>query len=163
MKFMVIGPASVVYNAYTFKFWRDDVMRSYEFAIRMELDGEKYYMEQAEKHKNSGLYTIFLTLAKDERKHAQILEDRMKQLTPDLSETTSYDEYKNVFQDAPDFQNAIKETLGQLDIYYLAMDKEKQSIELYKEMLEDAKDEQDKEVFSFLIREEETHFNILEE
>ena len=30
-------------------------------------------------------------------------------------------------------------------------------------MLEDAKDEQDKEVFSFLIREEETHFNILEE
>ena len=36
MKFMVIGPASVVYNAYTFKFWRDDVMRSYEFAIRME-------------------------------------------------------------------------------------------------------------------------------
>ena len=56
-------------------------MRSY-VAIRMELDGEKYYMEQAEKHKNSGLYTIFLTLAKDERKHAQILEDRMKQLTP---------------------------------------------------------------------------------
>ena len=84
MKFMVIGPASVVYNAYTFKFWRDDVMRSYEFAIRMELDGEKYYMEQAEKHKNSGLYTIFLTLAKDERKHAQILEDRMKH-DPDLS------------------------------------------------------------------------------
>ena len=88
-------------------------MRSYEFAIRMELDGEKYYMEQAEKHKNSGLYTIFLTLAKDERKHAQILEDRMKQLTPDLSETTSYDEYKMCFK-MPGFSKCQKETLGQL-------------------------------------------------
>ena len=111
-------------------------MRSYEFAIRWN-SMVKYYMEQAEKHKNSGLYTIFLTLAKDERKHAQILEDRMKQLTPDLSETTSYDEYKNVFQDAPDFQDAIKETLGQLDIYSVARDQEQHSIELYKEMLED--------------------------
>ena len=87
----------------------------------------------------------------------------MKQQTPDLTETTSYDEYKNVFQEASDFQNAIKETLGQLDIYYLAMDKEKKSIELYKEMLEEAKDEQDKEVFRFLINEEEIHFNLLEE
>jgi rubrerythrin len=163
MKFMVIGTASVVYNAYTYIYWRDDVMRSFEFAIKMELDGENYYREQAEKHKANGLYTIFLNLARDERKHAQILEDRMKQQTPDLTETTSYDEYKNVFQEASDFQNAIKETLGQLDIYYLAMDKEKKSIELYKEMLEEAKDEQDKEVFRFLINEEEIHFNLLEE
>ena len=95
MKFMVIGTASVVYNAYTYIYWRDDVMRSFEFAIKMELDGENYYREQAEKHKANGLYTIFLNLARDERKHAQILEDRMTtDARPDG--TTSYDEYKCV-------------------------------------------------------------------
>ncbi|HZJ58601.1 MAG TPA: ferritin family protein [Clostridia bacterium] len=138
-------------------------MRSYEFAIQMELDGERYYMEQAEKHRDSGLHTIFLTLARDERKHAQILKDRMKQLDTVLSETTSYADYKNVFQDTPDFHNVIKDIPDQLDVYSVAMDKEKESINLYKGMLEEARDDGDREVFRFLIHEEQIHYNLLEE
>ncbi len=33
----------------------------------MELDGEKYYLEQAEKNKDTNLATVFKLLAKDER------------------------------------------------------------------------------------------------
>ncbi|MFY9176334.1 MAG: ferritin family protein [Caldicoprobacterales bacterium] len=138
-------------------------MRSFEFAIKMELDGEKYYTEQAKKHMNTDLHTIFLTLAEDERKHANILKDRVNKLTPDLLSTTSYSEYKNVFQQAGDFDSAIKETPDQLDIYYFALDKEKESIELYREMLAETTDNIDKEIFEFLIREEETHYAILED
>lgn len=138
-------------------------MRSLEFAIKMELDGEKYYLEQAEKYKDTNLHTVFLELAKDERKHAKILRDRANLLTPDLLGTTSYDKYRNVFQDAGDFDSAIKETLDQLDVYYLAMDKEKESIDLYREMLSEATDQNDKEIFEFLIKEEEIHYAILEE
>jgi rubrerythrin len=138
-------------------------MRSIEFAIKMELDGEQYYTEQAEKHKNTNLHTVFLTLAKDERKHANILKDRLSHLTPELSDTTSYSEYKNIFKQAEDFNSSIKETLDQVDIYSFAMDKEKEAIELYKELLANATDEQDREIFEFLIREEETHYAILED
>ena len=138
-------------------------MGSFEFAIKMELDGEKYYTEQAERHKDTDLHTIFLVLAEDERKHANILRDRVNKLTPNLVSTTSYSEYKNVFQQADDFDSAIKENLDQLDVYYLALDKEKESIDLYKEMLAEATDENDKEMFEFLIKEEETHYAILEE
>lgn len=138
-------------------------MRSFEFAIQMELDGEKYYMDQAEKYKYTDLHTIFMILAKDERKHADILRDRVAQLTPDLLGTRSYEEYKNVFQDVNDFNSTIKENLDQLDVYHLALKKEKDSIDLYKEMLSGATDEKDKEILQFLIKEEETHYTILDE
>ena len=138
-------------------------MHSLEFAIRMELDGEKYYTEQAEKTKGTRLHTIFLLLAKDEGKHAKILQDRANQLTPELLDATSYSEYKNIFQQADDFAIAIKESPTQLDVYNFAMDKEREVIELYKEMLEKATDEKDKEIFRFLIKEEENHYLILED
>ena len=138
-------------------------MESYEFAIKMELDGERYYKEQAKKHKDSGLAVVFLTLAGDERKHAQVLRDRMGDLIPELSDTLSYDEYKNVFKEASDFHSIIKEDIDQLDVYSLAMDKEKSSIDLYKKMLKEAQTDEDLKMFEFLIKEEETHYRILEE
>ena len=42
-------------------------MNILEFAINMELDGEKYYNDQAEITKDSYLKNIFLILAKDEK------------------------------------------------------------------------------------------------
>ena len=49
-------------------------MNSIEFAINMELDGVKYYTEQAEINKDNSLNTVFLLLAKDEGNHARILK-----------------------------------------------------------------------------------------
>ena len=69
-------------------------------------------MEQAEKHKNTNLHTVFLTLAKDEE-NMLISKDRLNKLTPELLDTTSYSEYKNIFEQAEDFYSSIKEILIQ--------------------------------------------------
>ena len=47
----------------------DDLMNSLEFAISMELEGGKYYREQAEKNQGNSLRTVFLMLAEDEDNH----------------------------------------------------------------------------------------------
>jgi len=44
-----------------------------KFAIQMELDGERYYLEQAELNKDNNLRPVFVMLAGEERKHAEIL------------------------------------------------------------------------------------------
>ena len=49
-------------------------MNTFEFAINMELDGEKYYTGQAEMNEGNSLKTVFLMLAKDERNHSEILK-----------------------------------------------------------------------------------------
>ena len=43
----------------------------------------------------------------------------------------------------------------------MALEKEKESIELYEKMLEDAVDEKEKMLFKFLIKEEKEHYKLL--
>ncbi|EFG88469.1 hypothetical protein CLCAR_2047 [Clostridium carboxidivorans P7] len=107
-------------------------MNSFEFAINMELDGEKYYMEQAEINKGNELNAIFIRLAKDEKNHAKIFQNKLNKLSYELKDNNTLSEFKDVFKGIGDFKNEIKKIPNQLDLYRNALEKEKQSIELYK-------------------------------
>lgn len=136
-------------------------MKPLEFVIKMELDGEQYYLKQAKINEGNSLKTIFLNLARDERKHANILENKAKELDYELKDSKTLEEYKNVFEDLDDFQVEIKEIPSQLDAYRMALEKEKESIELYEKMLEDAVNEKEEMLFKFLIKEEKEHYRLL--
>lgn len=137
-------------------------MNSYEFAIKMELDGKKYYTEQAELNKANSLKTVFLMLAKDEEEHARILRSEFDELSYELQDNNTLAEAQNVFEGIADFKNEIREVPDQLDLYRDAMEKENQSIKLYKKMILDATDAKTKKLFEYLIRQEEEHYLILE-
>lgn len=134
-----------------------------EFAIKMELDGEKYYLEQAEKNKGTSLASIFQLLAKDERKHAEIIRNKSKELPYELKEDEALKEYKNVFEGVEDFSSKLKTAPGQIDAYRLALEKEKESIDLYEKMGHEARDEDGKKLFSFLVEQEKAHYKIFDE
>jgi rubrerythrin len=141
----------------------DEVMNSLEFAIKMELDGEKYYKEQAEINKENSLNTVFLLLAKDEAIHAEILKSKFNGTSYALTENDTLAESKNIFQGIGDFKNKIKCEPNQLDLYREALDKEKHSIDLYEKLLSEAVDENEKALYEYLIKQEKEHFVILEE
>lgn len=134
-----------------------------EFAIKMELDGEKYYLEQAEKNEGTSLATIFKLLANDERKHAEIIRNKSKELPYELTEDKALKEYKNVFEDVEDFKSELKTDPSQIDAYRLALKKEKDSIELYEKMGREASDREGKELFDFLVKQEKAHYQIFDE
>jgi len=138
-------------------------MNSFEFAINMELDGEKYYIEQAKINKENSLNTVFIMLAKDEENHAKIFQNKLKELSYELKDNNTLSEFKDVFKGIGDFKNQIKKIPNQLDLYRGALEKEKQSIELYKKLLSEATDDKEKKLFEYLIKQEEDHFAILEE
>jgi rubrerythrin len=134
-----------------------------EFAIKMELDGEKYYLEQAEKNKDTNLATVFKLLAKDERKHAEIVRKYAEKSPYELTEDEALKGYKNVFEDVEDFGSEIKTDPSQIDAYRLALKKEQESIELYEKMEKEASDEEAKELFAFLVKQEKAHYKIFDE
>lgn len=138
-------------------------MNSLEFAINMELDGEKYYLEQAEINKDNSLKTVFLLLAKDEENHARILRNKSSELSNVLKDSNTLSESKNVFKGIENFKSEIKEIPNQLDLYRAALEKEKQSIDLYHKFLSEATDDKAKELFKYLIKQEEDHYAILDE
>lgn len=138
-------------------------MESLKFAIEMELDGEKFYLEQAEINKDNNLSTIFKMLAEEERKHADLIKSKMEDKDYELVEDQSLKEYKNVFEEIKDFHSEEIVDPTQTDAYRYALKKEKESIELYEKLKEEATDEKTKELFSFLIDMEKNHYRIFEE
>lgn len=138
-------------------------MNVLEFAINMELEGEKYYKKQAEKNNDNSLKNIFLMLAKDENDHAKILQNKSNNLPYELNNNETLSEAKNLFKGIKDFKNEIKQTPDQLDLYRAALEKETESIQLYEKMLSEANDDKSRDLFKFLINQEKDHYTTLDE
>ena len=133
-----------------------------EFAIQMELDGEKYYNEQAEKNKGNRLEKVFRLLAEDEHRHADIVRKYADAKGYELDEKNALNEFKNVFSDEKDFGVEIEAMPHQIDAYRLALSKEQESIDLYKKMKDEAETDDGKKLFGYLVKQEEEHYNIFD-
>ena len=138
-------------------------MNALEYAIKMEKDGEKYYAGQAEKNKNNSLHPVCSILAADENRHARILGKKINDLPYDLVNMDTYSTTKNIFSGIGDFKSEIKSMPSQLDFYTMALEKEKQSIDLYTDFLAKASTADDIKLFEFLIKQEKQHFEIFDE
>jgi rubrerythrin len=138
-------------------------MNALEYAIKMEQDGEKYYAGQAEKNKSNSLHQVCSILAADENRHARILSKKINDLPYDLVNMDTYSTTKNIFKGIGDFKSEIKSMPSQLDFYSMALEKEKQSIELYTDFLAKTSTADDIQLFEFLIKQEKQHFEIFDE
>ena len=137
-------------------------MKTLNFAIQMEIDGEKYYLRQAELTKGTSLQRAFLLLAEAEKKHADLLRKK------DLSDTSIRDdilnaEQTNLFSGKADYKRDAEVVPGQLEVYAVARDMEQKSIDLYQEMLAEAKDEQTEQLMKFLVKQEQEHYTLFDE
>jgi rubrerythrin len=144
-------------------------MNVLEFAINMENDGERYYREQAELNRDNGLFVVCSMLADDEKNHAALLRSRYENREYVLDQGSEVDRVGNVFSGLGDIGLDEKELIGQLDFYKLAAERERESIVLYSEMLEESVSQENEQgakdilLFEFLIKQEEEHLSVLEE
>jgi rubrerythrin len=137
-------------------------MNDLEFALKMELDGQKYYRRQAKLNKDNELNSVCLMLAEDEKYHARILTDRMNGKPYRFIDTDILAKAKNIFEGIRDMKLADKDKISQLDFYRIAYGKERQSIDLYSGYLKNAGSENEKELLEYLIRQEKEHYAVLD-
>jgi len=137
-------------------------MNALGYAINMEIEGNKYYLNQAEISNNKGLHKIFLMLAQDEKNHEMILRNKMIEMPYKLILSSTRSEAENVFYDIGNFKSDIRDIPRQLELYRMALDKEKQSIDLYTDMLSKASEAAERELIEYLIKQEEQHYEILD-
>ena len=72
-------------------------MDIYEFAIKMEQDGEVYFRSLAQETTDKGLANIFTMLADAEVKHVEVLREMQGGAAPSLSGSSLMADVKNVF------------------------------------------------------------------
>ncbi len=138
-------------------------MSTLEFAIQMEVEGQRYYKEQAKKNKDSEISRAFLLLAEAEKEHEQLLTKSLNKEEYILKSDNSLTNIKTVFQGLKDYKTDDYDSSIQLDVYRLAVEIEEKSVELYKELLENADNDKDKLLFEFLLKEENEHIILFDE
>jgi len=138
-------------------------MKILEYALNMEIDGEEYYRDQAEKNRGNSLYVVCSMLASEEEHHALLLKSRIMDKPYELLGVDEVKKEGNVFSFLGDIGAGEREVPGQLDFYRLAAIREKESIALYSELMSTASSSEDVKLFEFLIGQEEEHLRVLEE
>jgi rubrerythrin len=138
-------------------------MNTLDYAIKMEYDGEKYYREQAEINKDNGLYVVCNLLAEEEKKHAQLLENKKKQLAYNLDDSEFLVNAQNVYTGSKGIEVEETNYPSQLDFYRIVCEMEKESVDLYQEFLSESTNEADRKLFEYLINQEKQHLTAFEE
>jgi rubrerythrin len=136
-------------------------MNSIEFAIGLELDSKRFYLEQAEKTEDHGLKSIYHTLAEEESIHARILKSKAETLPYELIDTHA--EIKNIFVEIGKYKDIIKQAPNAADVYGIALQNEKKSLDLYKELRQETTDDREIKIYDFLIEQENDHYKVIEQ
>lgn len=136
-------------------------MNTIEFAINMEKEGQKYYLEQAEANKDNELHKVFLVLAESEKEHIDLLKKRKKLEPNKLGDIFIRPDIKKVFREIKNFRKEGRDK--QLDVYRLAYTQEEKSINLYTDLLSLTTVPENQELYKYLIQQEKEHLNLFED
>lgn len=137
-------------------------MDVFDFALKMELDGEQYYRDMAANVQYDELKKALLSLADDEKRHYKIIKRAKEQAAFLVEEDSSLEKQPNIFSIHKDNEFLAQLKSEQVDVYRAALVKEKESVELYKKLQADSEKESFKNIFKKLMQEEERHAEQIE-
>ena len=136
-------------------------MGIFDYAMQMEKDGEDFYRQLAQQTVNKGIRTIFITLADDEVKHYNAIE-QMKTGETQMAETTILNDAKNIFVQIKESGEEFSFDGSQIELYRKAQDIEKKSRDFYVEKADEVQEEYQRELFLKLAEEEKKHYFLLD-
>ncbi|UCE24287.1 MAG: ferritin family protein [Candidatus Zixiibacteriota bacterium] len=140
-------------------------MNIFEFAMKMEMDGKKYYEESAARIDSPELKRILLELASDEEKHYTIfraLRDGVPVEYEEAKKTKILAEIKNVFETLRDQDRDFEFPPGAKDIWLHAQKIEKDSETFYREKADEVADQHQKNILVRIADEEQKHWITME-
>ncbi len=136
-------------------------MNAIEIAIKMETDAINFYKEASEKANHSVGKKMFLTIAEDEKRHLDMLNQILKGLDIKIKDVSPMKNIKTVFEEMKDeMMHKVEATTDELEAFKIAMRMEKEGIEFYKKAASGAKTDKEKSLFARLIKEEQQHYDI---
>ncbi|MDD3343980.1 MAG: ferritin family protein [Sulfurospirillaceae bacterium] len=138
-------------------------MNVYEYAMKVEKEGEAYYRDLASKTNDIGLKSILTMLADEEVKHYIVFDKMNKNQTiPSQKGADIFANAKTIFQKMKDENQTSTFNDDQVSFYRAALQSEENSYKFYTEkalMLEDASQ---REAFLRIAEEERQHMVLLE-
>jgi len=135
---------------------RSDLEHDVGRAIKLEREAYDLYMELLGKSKTRNTQDLFSEFAKQELKHESLLKAFLQFEDFEKAKKRIKAEFEG-FCAIGDRIDPSEDTRSVLEGFELAIDQERKAQRLYKELLEDADDDQVIELFKALLKEEVEH------
>ena len=148
---------------------RNKALEALSQALKLEKEGRAFYLKAAEDTVNEKGRAMFLSLADDEKIHAEMIQRQIQAieghgtyaLMPDL-EVADIDLDAKLF---PPEREGAEERIGpnpnQLDALHLALEIEIRSYDLYRAAASETDQGAGRQMYQWLASAEMTHFNLL--
>lgn len=129
-------------------------MDIFETAKQMEQDGIKRYEEELTKTQDEGLKSILQMLIEQEKKHYNLFDSMQKKSSVEFKKD-EFKNVKNVFQQMKEKGDTLPK--DHVEFYKKAMEIEKESEKMYKQLAEQQDDEGSTKVILSIADEEHKH------
>lgn len=138
-------------------------MDIYDYAMKLEKDGEEYYRELAGRVVHGGLKTILTMLADAEARHYAIFR-KMKdnEAVEVFTDAALLSNVKNIFEKMRESDDVIAADGSEIDVYKRAQDIEKKTQDFYLEKAGEVTAQGQKDTFLRIADEEKRHYFIIE-
>lgn len=132
-------------------------MNVFDYALRMEIDGEKFYRDLAAATNHPGLRRVMIMLANEEVKHYQMIMAMKKNKEVRKPTFGLFDQAKHIFEVAMEDQDAIALDPKEEEFYLRVAKMEAENGNFYAEKAEVANDPIERDFLEFLAEEERKH------
>lgn len=137
-------------------------MDLFDVAIKMEMEGARFYRELASKTSSEGIKRIFTMLAEDEERHKKTFEAMKRESNlPSMEVLAEVTQAVKIFRDLE--KSEFLSVERHLVLYQYALEIEQKSIEFYQEELKTMTNEEQKEALEKIIGEEKEHYNLIDD
>lgn len=146
----------------------NDVMEAVSTAIHLEQSGHAFYLKAAAQTSSPMGAKLFESLAADELVHLetfrQIFSEKLgkEQVNAVINSGKKYESLPIFPMDLKAIEGANPDT-NELDALHMAMDSEKEAIDLYTAIMDFSEDEEFKSIMNEIIKQERSHYILLEE
>lgn len=137
-------------------------MKPLDYAMQIELEGERLYRSFAEKSSNEELKTLFSWLADSEVNHYLTFKNMKNDNVESMEDDALLNDVDNILYEVKGKNNRSYFKTHQRDIYSDILNIERKMVCFYEQKAKASKDAKVKEVFHHIALEEKRHQRIIE-
>lgn len=142
--------------------WENHKMSPYEYAMKMEKEGQKYFEDNAAKMESPQLKSIFEELAADEGRHWKVFKAMSEGETPDIAgefKSNLIPTAQNIFKEMNDAEQEIADFPDDVkQCWERARDIEDKAEEFYRDCARKADSDAERAIWNQIASEEHRHW-----
>ncbi len=136
-------------------------MNALELAMKMETDAIAFYSEAEQKVKHPAGKKMFQAVTEDEKRHLEMVRQLIQGLQITPQDVSPMKKVKTVFASMKgEMMRKVAATQDEMEAFKIAMQMEKEGLELYTKTLAAATKDKERALLERLIKEEQQHYQL---